>query len=213
MKKILLLLTVLSSGFMANSQVVFSGVSPVSIQGNYDFAWADPAGGDWSCPDFLVPGTFVEDTLMIVDDGTPGLNLQGNPLSAEACNGPLINDLTGKIAVIYRNTCEFGYKALQAQDAGAVAAIIINREDDIVQMGGGVEGLNVTIPCVFVTSLTGNQLVTEMSNGPVVVFLGSKVRHCQNCRSAPKMRLSVRAHLEPMPMRNNRQSAALTAPS
>jgi hypothetical protein len=112
---------------------------------------------------------------MIVDDGTPGLNLQGNPLSAEACNGPLINDLTGKIAVIYRNTCEFGYKALQAQDAGAVAAIIINREDEIVQMGGGVEGLNVTIPCVFVTSLTGNQLVTEMSNGPVVVFLGSKV--------------------------------------
>lgn len=175
MKKILLLLTVLSSGFMANSQVVFSGVSPVSIQGNYDFAWADPAGGDWSCPDFLVPGTFVEDTLMIVDDGTPGLNLQGNPLSAEACNGPLINDLTGKIAVIYRNTCEFGYKALQAQDAGAVAAIIINREDEIVQMGGGVEGLNVTIPCVFITSLTGNQLVTEMSNGPVVVFLGSKV--------------------------------------
>ena len=175
MKKILLLLTVLSSGFMANSQVVFSGVSPASIQGNYDFAWADPAGGDWSCPDFLVPGTFVEDTLMIVDDGTPGLNLQGNHLSAEACNGPLINDLTGKIAVIYRNTCEFGYKALQAQDAGAVAAIIINREDEIVQMGGGVEGLNVTIPCVFVTSLTGNQLVTEMSNGPVVVFLGSKV--------------------------------------
>lgn len=175
MKKILLLLIVLSSGFMANSQVVFSGVSPASIQGNYDFAWADPAGGDWSCPDFLVPGTFVEDTLMIVDDGTPGLNLQGNPLSAEACNGPLINDLTGKIAVIYRNTCEFGYKALQAQDAGAVAAIIINREDEIVQMGGGVEGLNVTIPCVFVTSLTGNQLVTEMSNGPVVVFLGSKV--------------------------------------
>lgn len=175
MKKILLLLIVLSSGFMANSQVVFSGVSPVSIQGNYDFAWADPAGGDWSCPDFLVPGTFVEDTLMIVDDGTPGLNLQGNPLSAEACNGPLINDLTGKIAVIYRNTCEFGYKALQAQDAGAVAAIIINREDEIVQMGGGVEGLNVTIPCVFITSLTGNQLVTEMSNGPVVVFLGSKV--------------------------------------
>lgn len=175
MKKILLLLTVLSSGFMANSQVVFSGVSPASIQGNYDFAWADPAGGDWSCPDFLVPGTFVEDTLMIVDDGTPGLNLQGNPLSAEACNGPLINDLTGKIAVIYRNTCEFGYKALQAQDAGAVAAIIINREDEIVQMGGGVEGLNVTIPCVFITSLTGNQLVTEMSNGPVVVFLGSKV--------------------------------------
>ena len=29
------------------------------------------------------------------DDGTTGLNPQGNPLSAEGCN-PLINDLTGK---------------------------------------------------------------------------------------------------------------------
>jgi len=108
MKRILLTLTVLATGFMAHSQVVCAGVSPAAIQGNYDFTWADPAGGDWSSPDFLTPGVFVEDTLMIVDDGTPGLNPQGNPMSAEACNGPLINDLTGKIAVIYRNTCEFG---------------------------------------------------------------------------------------------------------
>ena len=43
------------------------------------------------------------DTLMFVDDGTPGSNPQGNPVAAEGCN-PLVNNLTGKIAVIYRNT-------------------------------------------------------------------------------------------------------------
>ena len=47
---------------------------------------------------------------MFAEDGTTGLNPQGNPISQEGCN-PLINDLTGKIAVIWRNTCEFGAKA------------------------------------------------------------------------------------------------------
>lgn len=175
MKKILLSLAVIASSFAANSQVICAGISPASIAGNYAFEWADPAGADWSTPDFLVANTFIEDTLMMTDDGTPGLNPQGNPMSAEACNGPLINDLTGKIAVIYRNTCEFGYKALQAENAGAVGVIIINRDNEAVGMGGGVEGLNVTIPVVMLSSLNGASLVAEMANGPVVMFIGNKV--------------------------------------
>jgi hypothetical protein len=82
--------------------------------------------------------------------------------------------LDGKIAVIYRNTCEFGTKALNAENAGAVGVIIINREDEVIQMGGGADGLNVTIPVVFISSVSGAQLVAEMANGPVVMFLGNK---------------------------------------
>lgn len=185
MKNFTLLFTFIFTAFLASSQVICSGVSPASISGDYNFAWADPAGGDWSTPDFLTPGVFVQDTLMMINDGSPGVNAQGNPISAEGCAGSgdvgappastQWNDLTGKIAVIYRNTCEFGYKALQAQNAGAVAAIIINREDAIVEMGGGVEGLNVTIPVVFISSVDGLTLTTEMNNGPVVMFLGNKV--------------------------------------
>ncbi len=174
MKKLLLSIAVIASGFAANAQVVTAGVSPAAIQGNYEFSWADPAGGDWSSPDFLTPGTFVEDTLMMTDDGSTGTNPQGNPVSAEACN-PLINDLTGKIAVVYRNTCEFGAKALNAENAGAVAVIIINREDEVINMGGGADGLTVTIPVVFISSVSGAALVQEMANGPVVMFLGNKV--------------------------------------
>ena len=55
MKKILLSLAVIAVGFSAQSQVIVAGQSPVSIVGNYDFTWADPAGGDWACPDFLIP--------------------------------------------------------------------------------------------------------------------------------------------------------------
>lgn len=173
MKKILLIIAVIGSGFMAQSQVICSVQSPVGIAGNYEFTWADPAGGDWGTPDFLIPGTFIEDTLMMADDGTPGLNAQGNPISAEACS-PLINDLTGKIAVIYRNVCEFGLKAKNAQDAGAIGVIIINREPGVIAMGGGADGTNVTIPVAFVSDATGALLVNAMATGDVVVFLGNK---------------------------------------
>lgn len=158
---------------ITNAQVIVSGVSPSSVEGNYDFTWADPAGGDWSCPDFNIPNTYVQDTLMIVDDGSTGNNPQGNPISGEGC-GPLINDLTGKIAVIYRNTCEFGMKARNAEAAGAVGVIIINREDELVNMGGGDSGLAVTIPVVFIKALDGLTLTGAMQNGPVVCFMGNR---------------------------------------
>ncbi len=174
MKNLLLSLVVVATGFWANSQVICAGISPANIVGNYVFEWADPAGGDWTTPDFLTQGVFVQDTLMIVDDGTAGVNPEGNPMSAEACS-PLINDLTGKIAVIYRNTCEFGEKALNAQTAGAVGVIIINRDNEAVGMGGGTGGVSVTIPVVMITSLDGADLVAEMANGPVVMLLGNKV--------------------------------------
>ena len=174
MKKVLLSLLALTTFVFANAQISVRGVSPAAVATNFDFTWADPGGGDWTCPDFNIANTFVEDTLMLVDDGTAGLNPQGNPVSAEGCN-PLINDLTGKIAVCYRNTCEFGTKALNAQNAGALAIIIINRDPESIGMGGGADGTSVTIPVVMLSSVDGATLVDEMQNGPVVVFMGNKL--------------------------------------
>ena len=173
MKKLLLSLSVILSAATASAQVIVAGVSPQNIVANYTHTWADPAGG-WGTPDFNIPNTFVEDTIMLVDDGSTGTNAQGNPVSAEGCN-PLINDLTGKIAVIYRNTCEFGLKALNAQNAGAVGVIIINRNPgEVIAMGAGASGANVTIPVVMLDLNDGATLVNEMANGPVVVFMGNK---------------------------------------
>ena len=175
MKKLLLSLVVIATGFFANSQVSCTGVSPAPIVGNYVFTWADPAGGTWTTPDFLTSGIFVEDTLILVNDGTSGTNDQGKPLSAEGCFPSPANAYEGKIAVLYRNTCDFSTKAKHAQDAGAVAVIIINRDDEAIAMGAGAEGTSVTIPVVMVPSSVGASLIAEMLNGPVVMFLGNKL--------------------------------------
>jgi hypothetical protein len=172
MKKLILSFAAIALTFWSGAQVICAGVSPNSIQGNYQFSWADPAGG-WGTPDFLIPGTYIQDTLMMVDDGLPGTNAQGNPISAEGCN-PLINNLTGKIAVIYRNTCEFGAKALNAQNAGAIGVIIINREPGVIAMGAGASGANVTIPVVMIQDSDGLLITNEMLNGSVVMLLGNK---------------------------------------
>jgi len=111
---------------------------------------------------------------MVVDDGSTGTNAQGNPISAEGCN-PLINNLTGKIAVVFRNNCKFGMKALNAQNAGAVGVIVINRNPgEVIAMGAGASGANVTIPVVMVDINDGLSLIAAMANGPVVMLLGNK---------------------------------------
>ncbi|MEY3585886.1 MAG: hypothetical protein RLZZ243_950 [Bacteroidota bacterium] len=172
MRKLLLTISAVALTFMSNAQVIVAGVSPQSIVANYTHTWADPAGG-WGTPDFNIPGTYVQDTLMLVDDGSQGTNAQGHPIAQEGCN-PLINNLTGKIAVIYRNTCEFGAKALNAQNAGAVAVIIINRDPEVIAMGSGASGASVTIPVVMIQNTDGAAIVSQMASGAVVMFLGNK---------------------------------------
>jgi hypothetical protein len=174
MKKLLLSLVLVTSAFAANSQVICAIQSPSSIAGNYNFTWADPPGG-WGTPDFLIPGTFIEDTLVLVNDSTPGTNTTyGNLLSEEGCNPSDTNAYLGKIVVIRRNTCEFGTKALYAQNAGAVGVIIINRDPDAIGMGPGADGANVTIPVVMLSSTDGNAILQQMLSGPVVAFIGNK---------------------------------------
>lgn len=176
MKKILLSFFIGTATFFATGQIAVTGISPSNIQGNYNFTYADTDNGWAPALDFSIPGTYIQDTLVLVEDGTPGTNpLGGNPISQEGCN-TLINasEVAGKIAVIYRNTCEFGLKALNAQNAGALGVIILNRDPEVIGMGAGVSGASVTIPVVMLSSIDGQTLTNEMANGPVVVFIGNK---------------------------------------
>jgi hypothetical protein len=145
------------------AQIIFNVESPSSIAGEYDFA---PAGTDWTlAPDMTIPGNAILDTLMLVDDGTADDTL--------SCN-PLINDLTGKIAVLYRGACQFGVKAINAQNAGAIGVIVINIAPGTVGMGAGTDGPNVTIPVWMVSSDDGAAIRAQMDAGDVVVFYGTK---------------------------------------
>lgn len=183
MKKLLLTFSALVFALAAQAQVIVAGVAPQSIVANYTHSWADPGSG-WGTPDFNVPGTFVQDTIMLADDGSTGTNAQGNPVSASGCNGLTAGSLNGKIAVVFRgdgttNTnngaCEFGLKAFNAQNAGAVGVIVINRNPgEVISMGPGADGANVTIPVVMIDLNDGATIVNAMANGPVVMFLGNK---------------------------------------
>ncbi|RPG78887.1 MAG: T9SS C-terminal target domain-containing protein [Crocinitomicaceae bacterium TMED135] len=178
MKKILLSTFTITLCFVsAFSQIQFKIESPASIAGNVGFTTtADPGvspAGWTATPDLNDTANAVMDTLMFVEDGTTGLNPQGNPISQEGCF-PLINDLTGKIAVVWRNTCQFGLKILYAEQAGARAVIIINREAGLVNMAPGDSGAICTIPAVFVENADGVVIANEMANGPVVAFMGTR---------------------------------------
>src|SRR3989338_426313 len=126
------------------TQITFTVTAPASIAGAYDFT-SNGDGTDWGLANLLDPADAVLDTLVLVDDGTPGINAQGIPLANEGC-GPLVNDLTGKIAVVYRydgsssNVCWYGTKVLNAQNAGAVGVIMINREDGLIDVPGTTDG-------------------------------------------------------------------------
>jgi PA domain/LVIVD repeat len=73
----------------------------------------------------------------------------------DACE-PLVGFPAGAIALVDRGGCEFGFKALTAQAAGATAVIVVNNAPGIpITMGPGAVGNLVTIPAVHVSQSDG----------------------------------------------------------
>lgn len=173
MKKRLLTIALALTGFCANSQVIFSVEEPASIAGGYELTYAPNT--DWAVPDMLITANAVLDTVMIANDLTPTAD-------SLMCDVAAPGSLTGKIAFLYRGSCEFGFKAKKAQDAGAIAVIIVNNiSGSPVGMGGGAEGLNVTIPVVMVSDVTGALIKEKLMNGETVIaFIGNKENYYVN---------------------------------
>ena len=180
MKKLSLFITLLVICTTSFSQVVFQVISnpcnPASEQ-SYNFEIAD-----WTnSPDMLIVANAVQAELVFVNDGTtPGVftNIGTPPLSVEtttdACEDSVwTQDLTGKIAVIWRGSCEFSCKAEKAQNRGAIAVLMINHTGDAVGMGGGTCGINVTIPVVMIGRTDGESLMTCIAGGGVIAFIGN----------------------------------------
>lgn len=167
MKKSLLIICSILFTWATNAQIIFSGESPASIQGSYDMTYGDPGGG-WGSPDLVNPANAVLDTLAQYLDVTAADSL--------GCDGTAANnDVDGKIAILYRGECEFGTKALNAENAGAIACVIINNvPGGPVGMAPGTDGGTITIPIVMIGDVDGATLLAEMQNGPVEVFIGNK---------------------------------------
>jgi PKD repeat protein len=136
---------------------VFSIDSPSGIAGNYTAA--DAAFGP-GLPVVPITGNIelLEDNLAPVNDG---------------CD-PVVNaaQLAGKIVLVDRGTCSFAIKVEAAQNAGAIAAIVVNNVPGApFQMGG--TSATITIPSIMISQADGNLIKAQLPSGPVVGTIGN----------------------------------------
>lgn len=84
-----------------------------------------------------------------------------------------LNSYAGKWALIWRGTCQFGEKALYAQQKGAKGVIIINNVPgaDPVGMAAGSSGGSVTIPVLMVSNPDGAAMWNELGTSQVYISL------------------------------------------
>lgn len=145
---------------VTEDEVAFVMTSPAERQGHY--AFSPPAAG-WGSP--ALNSVSIEAPIVVARDNSAGDSLLCNAAVNAA-------ELNGSIALIYRGGCEFGAKALNAQNAGAVGVVIVNNEAGMMEMGPGVQGPNVTIPVMMVEQSTGAWLNAQINAGNGVARMG-----------------------------------------
>lgn len=146
--------TAAAAGTLANRAVLVIN-SPVSLAGTY--AAQDASFG----PPLTQTG--VTGDVVLADDGSG--------TATDACE-PLINGgaVNGNIALIDRGTCTFSVKVKNAQDAGAIAAIIANNvASGLPPMGG--DDPTVTISSVGISQADGNAIKAELPGVNVTLQL------------------------------------------
>lgn len=131
----------------ANAMVI-TGNS--SVAGGYDFTENNFSPGSVSIP--TAPNAITGKLILYQDTDNLGCN---PPQNAAA--------MQGNIVVVRRGSCNFTTKVLNAQQAGAVAVIVVNNTTGTIAMGGGDAA--VTIPAVSITQADGNTIISALIAG------------------------------------------------
>jgi hypothetical protein len=105
-----------------------------------------------------VPDTGLTGDVVLVDDG--------DGVTSDAC-ATIVNtsEVSGNIALIDRGSCTFVSKALEAQAAGAIAAVIVNNVAGATPIGLGGSDPSVTIPTVSITMTDGDLIKAHLASG------------------------------------------------
>lgn len=104
--------------------------------------------------------------LALVEDDNSGTSTDPNDGCDNITNG---GALDGKIAVIRRGSCEFGFKVLAAENKGAIAVIIVNNEGGAPPlMGAGEVGCEVSIPAFAISDVDGEPIITALQGSNTV---------------------------------------------
>ena len=134
--------------------------SPASIAGSYT---AFDNGLVFGSVDLPQAPNLLTANLVLVDDGVDEF--------ADGCTSILnAAQVNGKIAVIKRGICTSVTKILNAQNAGALAVIIVNTQPGNFFIGG-VGDQDITIPVISVKKDVGDFLLNEMVTSTLNVNL------------------------------------------
>ena len=128
-------------------------LSPGNIAGEY------PGNKALFGPDTFDP---ITANLALVNDGTDSPELGCNTLTNAG-------EINGKIAVVVRGDCYFVEKVLNAQNAGALAVVVVNNVagPPIGMADYNGMGNSITIPSLMISQSDGEIILNAMSSGPV----------------------------------------------
>jgi extracellular elastinolytic metalloproteinase len=122
--------------------------TPSAIAGTYDLTRAN-----FGSP---VVNPITSDFVLVNDGIAPDAN--------DGCESILnSSNLVGKIAIVNRGNCTFTEKVQALQDAGAIAAIVINNVTSAPTAMGGAGGSSIFIPSFMISQATGQLLLTQLS--------------------------------------------------
>ena len=115
----------------------------------------------------------IEGTLVLVDDSDSSLPNGSPGVTSDGCQ-PLTNgaDVSGAIALLQRSGCLFTDMVRNAEDAGAVAALVYNIAGEPIVMFGE-DGL-VGIPALMIGQADANLILAEMDAGNEVTVVLEK---------------------------------------
>ena len=125
--------------------------SPLGIAGNY------PCYPNLSFGPTITSA--ITSNIVLVSDGSTAPTIGCNSLINSAA-------LNGKIALIRRGSCTFVAKVLNAQNAGAIAVIIMNNVPGPPAGIGGTDG-TIIIPSVMISQADGDILEAALSSGTI----------------------------------------------
>lgn len=140
--------------------------SPASLAGP-QIATTNVFEGTDRIPVPVSPNGLTSNLVLYKNNPTPpGYNSGCQPPTNAAA-------IAGKIALIKRGSCFFNLKVKNAQDAGAIAVIVMdtiaNNPTRLSMSSTGIVG--ITIPAVFITKELGDSFIAEMAVGNVNVKL------------------------------------------
>jgi hypothetical protein len=127
-----------------------------SAQGAYQVHVNTPAPATYlGAPALFGPALTVSGVtgdVVLVDDGTG--------TSTDACEA-ITNNLTGKVALVDRGTCNFTIKVKNAQVAGAAAVVVANNVSGPPATMGGTDA-TITISSIMISQDDGNALKASL---------------------------------------------------